>query len=28
MLRACVLHYGRDWDKCISLAEFSYNNSY
>jgi hypothetical protein len=28
MLRACVIHYGRDWDKCLSLAEFSYNNSY
>jgi hypothetical protein len=28
MLRACVLHYGKNWDKCLSLAEFSYNNSY
>jgi transposase InsO family protein len=28
MLRACVLHYGKIWDKCLSLAEFSYNNSY
>jgi hypothetical protein len=28
MLRACVLHYGKDWDKCLSLAEFSYNSSY
>jgi hypothetical protein len=28
MLRACVIHYGRNWDKCLSLAEFSYNNSY
>jgi hypothetical protein len=28
MLRACVLHYGKDWDKCLSLAEFSYNNNY
>jgi hypothetical protein len=28
MLRACVIHYGKDWDKCLSLAEFSYNNSY
>jgi hypothetical protein len=27
-LRACVLHYGKNWDKCLSLAEFSYNNSY
>jgi hypothetical protein len=23
-----VLHYGKDWDKCLSLVEFSYNNSY
>jgi transposase InsO family protein len=28
MLRACVMHYGKDWDKCLSLAEFSYNNNY
>jgi hypothetical protein len=28
MLRACVIHYGKDWDKCLSLAGFSYNNSY
>jgi hypothetical protein len=28
MLRACVLHYGKNWDKCLLLAEFSYNNSY
>jgi hypothetical protein len=28
MLSACVLHYGKDWDKCLSLAEFSYNNGY
>jgi hypothetical protein len=28
MLRACVLHYGKNWDKCLSLVEFSYNNSY
>jgi hypothetical protein len=28
MLRAYVLHYGKNWDKCLSLAEFSYNNSY
>jgi hypothetical protein len=28
MLRACVLHYGNNWDKCLSLAEFSYNNNY
>jgi hypothetical protein len=28
MLRACALHYGRSWDKGLSYAEFSYNNSY
>jgi transposase InsO family protein len=28
MLRACALQYGRSWDKSISYAEFSYNNSY
>jgi hypothetical protein len=28
MLRACVLQYDKHWDKCLSLAEFSYNNSY
>jgi hypothetical protein len=28
MLRACVIHYGKDWEKCLSLAEFSYNNNY
>jgi transposase InsO family protein len=28
MLRACVLQYNKNWDKCLSLAEFSYNNSY
>src|SRR5579883_2060221 len=28
MLRACVLHLDKSWDKCLSLAEFSYNNSY
>jgi hypothetical protein len=28
MLRACVLHYGKNWDKCLLLAEFSYNNNY
>jgi hypothetical protein len=27
-LRACVLHYGKNWGKCLSLADFSYNNSY
>jgi hypothetical protein len=28
MLRACVLQYDTNWDKCLALAEFSYNNSY
>jgi hypothetical protein len=28
MLRACAIHYGKNWDKCLSLAEFTYNNSY
>jgi transposase InsO family protein len=28
MLRACVLQYDKNWDKCLTLAEFSYNNSY
>jgi hypothetical protein len=28
MLRACIIHYGASWDKCLALAEFSYNNSY
>jgi hypothetical protein len=28
MLRACVLQFDKGWDKCLSLAEFSYNNSY
>ena len=28
MLRACVIHYDKNWDKCLSLAELSYNNSY
>jgi hypothetical protein len=27
MLRACVLHYDKNWDKCLSLAEFSYQSS-
>jgi transposase InsO family protein len=28
MLRACALQYGSSWDKILSYAEFSYNNSY
>jgi hypothetical protein len=27
-LRAYIIHYGTNWDKCLALAEFSYNNSY
>jgi hypothetical protein len=28
ILRACALQYGRCWDKRLSYAQFSYNNSY
>jgi hypothetical protein len=28
MLRACALKDKRNWDKCLSYVEFSYNNSY
>jgi hypothetical protein len=28
MLRACLIHYDKNWDKYLSLALFSYNNSY
>jgi hypothetical protein len=28
MLRACALQYGRNWDKSLPYAEFSYNNTY
>ncbi|GJY79651.1 putative reverse transcriptase domain-containing protein [Tanacetum coccineum] len=28
MLRACVLNFGKGWDKHLLLVEFSYNNSY
>jgi hypothetical protein len=28
MLRACVISFPEKWDKCLKLAEFSYNNSY
>jgi hypothetical protein len=28
MLRACALKHGRNWDKSLPYAEFSYNNSY
>jgi hypothetical protein len=28
LLRACVLNFHDKWDKCLPLAEFSYNNNY
>ncbi|GJX67374.1 putative reverse transcriptase domain-containing protein [Tanacetum coccineum] len=28
MLRACVIDFGKGWDKHLPLIEFSYNNSY
>ena len=28
MLRAYAIDYGKNWDKCLSLTEFTYNNSY
>jgi transposase InsO family protein len=28
MLRACALQYGKSWDKSLSYAKFSCNNSY
>jgi transposase InsO family protein len=28
MLRACALKYGKNWDKSLPYAEFSYNDSY
>nr|GFB19704.1 putative reverse transcriptase domain-containing protein [Tanacetum cinerariifolium] len=28
MLRACVMHFGKGWDRHLPLIEFSYNNSY
>ena len=28
MLRACAISFPEKWDKCLKLAEFSYNNSY
>jgi hypothetical protein len=28
MPRACVIQYDKNWDKCLALAEFFYNNSY
>ena len=28
MLRACVMDFGKSWNKKLALIEFSYNNSY
>ena len=28
MLRAYAISFPEKWDKCLKLAEFSYNNSY
>ena len=28
MLRACVISFGMNWEKCLPFAEFAYNNSY
>ncbi|GKF15485.1 putative reverse transcriptase domain-containing protein, partial [Tanacetum coccineum] len=28
MLRACMLDFGKSWDRHLPLVEFSYNNSY
>jgi transposase InsO family protein len=28
MLRACVIHFDKSWDKCLAPVEFAYNNSY
>ena len=28
MLRACAISFPKKWDKCLKLAEVSYNNSY
>ena len=28
MLRACVISLGKDWEKFLPFAEFTYNNSY
>ncbi|GJS42192.1 putative reverse transcriptase domain-containing protein [Tanacetum coccineum] len=28
MLRACLLDFGKNWDRHLPLVEFSYNNSY
>jgi hypothetical protein len=28
MLRACIIDFGKGWEKYLPLAELSYNNSY
>ena len=28
MLRASVISFGMEWEKCLPFAEFAYNNSY
>ena len=28
MLRACFISFGMDWEKCLPVAKFAYNNSY
>ena len=28
MLRASVISFGMDWEKCLPFVEFAYNNSY
>ena len=28
MLRACVISFGMDWEKCLPFVEFAYNNNY
>ena len=28
MLRACVISFGMNWEKCLPFTKFSYNNSY
>ena len=28
MLRACAISFPEKWDECLTLAKFSYNNSY
>jgi hypothetical protein len=28
MLRACAIDYDKNWEKCLSLAEFAYDHIY